>query len=94
MMDELRDYRFYAEDMVHPNTIAVQYIWERFRDTWISNDSLSVMKEVDAIRKGLAHRHFDPDSESAILFRERLAQKISALTLKYPFMDFSYVSED
>ena len=55
MMDELRDYRFYAEDMIHPNQIAIDYIWQRFSETCISEESHSIMKEVETIQKGLTH---------------------------------------
>ncbi len=64
LMDELRDYRFYADDMVHPNTLAVDYIWERFCRAWISEAVSEVMQEVGEIRKGLAHRPFNPESSA------------------------------
>jgi lysophospholipase L1-like esterase len=62
MMDELRDYRFYAEDMLHPSQMAIDYIWERFSETTVSQESHSIMKEVETIQKGLAHRPFNPNS--------------------------------
>ncbi|WP_418501383.1 GSCFA domain-containing protein [Flagellimonas sp.] len=88
MMDELRDYRFYGKDMLHPNELAVDYIWEKFRSAWISPDCLSVMEEVDSIQKGLMHRPFNPDSDGHQKFRASLQAKITYLQEKYPFMKF------
>jgi len=88
MMDELRDYRFYGEDLVHPNALAVEYIWEKFKDTWISPDCYSVMDEVDSVQKGLQHRPFNPDSEAHQTFRKSLRTKITYLQERYPFMKF------
>lgn len=88
MMDELRDYRFYAEDMLHPNPVAIDYIWERFSETTISQESLSVMDEVAIIQKGLAHRPFNPESKSHRRFIENLNKKINSLTSKFPQIQF------
>lgn len=82
MMDELRDYRFYKEDMLHPNKIAVDYIWERFSETHFSLESISVMEEVATIQKGLMHRPFNPDSLTHQKFLLQLNQKISELQKK------------
>lgn len=88
MMDELRDYRFYARDMVHPNELAIDYIWERFRSVWISSDCESLMQQVDQVQKDLAHRAFDPDSEGHKKFMASLREKIAYLQGAYPFMKF------
>jgi hypothetical protein len=88
MMDELRDYRFYAEDMVHPNQVAIGYIWEQFSETSISEESHSIMKEVETIQKGLQHRPFNPNSESHLKFEQKLAEKITKLVSQYSFMKF------
>jgi len=88
MMDELRDYRFYAEDMLHPNGIAIDYIWQRFTETWIKETAWPVMKEVDSIQKGLAHRSFNPDSEQHLRFLENLKIKIAKLAVEYPNISF------
>ncbi|MEC7770101.1 MAG: GSCFA domain-containing protein [Bacteroidota bacterium] len=88
MMDELRDYRFYGKDMVHPNQLAVDYIWERFRSVWISENAFPVMEEVDAVQKGLLHRPFNPDSEAHQKFKTSLRNKITYLQERYPFMKF------
>lgn len=88
MMDELRDYRFYAEDMIHPNPVAIDYIWERFTTAWITEEAQQVMKEVENIQKGLAHRSFNPDSEQHLRFLENLKGKITKLAEQYPNIEF------
>jgi hypothetical protein len=88
MMDELRDYRFYAEDMMHPNQVAINYIWERFSETVISEESHSIIKEVETIQKGLQHRPFNPSSESHQQFLSKLQDKITKLVTLYSFMKF------
>ncbi|MBF2708146.1 GSCFA domain-containing protein [Flavobacterium soyangense] len=88
MMDELRDYRFYADDMLHPSKVAVNYIWERFSETTISEECHSIMNEVETIQKRLAHRPFNPNSESHKKFLDNLSQKINALAIKFSHIEF------
>ena len=76
MMDDLRDYRFYNSDMIHPNETAIEYIWEQFKNTWIHQDSDTVMTEVDSIQKGLSHRPFNENSEQHQKFIVNLNLKI------------------
>jgi hypothetical protein len=88
MMDELRDYRFYAEDMIHPSQMAVDYIWERFKDTTISETTYATMDAVESIQKSLQHRPFNPNSESHKKFESNLQAKIATLVVQYSFMKF------
>ncbi|PQJ21523.1 GSCFA domain-containing protein [Tenacibaculum sp. SG-28] len=88
MMDELRDYRFYKEDMIHPNTTAINYIWEKFSEVWIDTDAQKTMETVAAIQKGLAHKPFNPASEKHQLFLKKLAQKKETLQQAFPHMLF------
>ena len=88
MMDELRDYRFYAEDMIHPNSVAIDYIWQRFSETSISEESHSIMKEVETIQKGLAHRPFNPNSASHQQFLSKLNDKMVKLQKQFPQIQF------
>ncbi|WP_420604097.1 GSCFA domain-containing protein [Flagellimonas sp.] len=88
LMDELRDYRFYGKDMVHPNALAVDYIWEKFKSAWISPEIYSVMDEVEAVQKGLQHKPFNPNSEAHQKFKTSLGEKITYLQKRYPFMKF------
>jgi len=88
MMDELRDYRFYAEDMIHPNSVAIDYIWQRFSETSISEESQAIMKEVETIQKGLAHRPFNLNSESHQQFLSKLNDKMVKLQKMFPQIQF------
>ena len=88
MMDELRDYRFYAEDMLHPNAIAITYIWEKFVEVWFSSETVSILKQVEAIQKSLAHRPFDEHSISYQDFSQKLQHKIEELKKNVPNLDF------
>ncbi|MES2575795.1 MAG: GSCFA domain-containing protein [Bacteroidota bacterium] len=88
MMDELRDYRFYSEDMLHPSQFAIDYIWERFFQTQISDEIYSDMEQISSIQKALQHRPFNPNSESHLKFEEKLAEKITKLVSQYSFMKF------
>lgn len=88
MMDELRDYRFYDRDMVHPNEMAVDYIWEKFRESWIDPGIYPIMEKAGQIQRGLAHRPFHPGSEQHQKFRNNLDSQIRELQKEYPFMNF------
>lgn len=88
MMDELRDYRFYADDMIHPSPMAIDYIWERFTATQIEANAITTMELVQTIQKGLAHRPFNPNSESHQKFEANLKEKIATLEAQYSFMKF------
>lgn len=72
MMDELRDYRFYNRDMMHPSELAVDYIWERFKAAWISKDVETLMARIETVQKGLQHRAFQPDSDAYRKFKAHL----------------------
>lgn len=89
MMDELRDYRFYAEDMLHPSKVAIDYIWERFKETSISENEYKTMEQVSVVQKGLAHRPFNPNSESHLKFVANLHQKIARLQEQLPYVTFN-----
>nr|WP_309756203.1 GSCFA domain-containing protein [Flavobacterium sp.] len=88
MMDELRDYRFYAEDMLHPNQVAIDYIWKRFVETTISETTFATMEEVESIQKSLSHKPFNPNSESHLKFESKVREKITTLENQYSFMKF------
>ena len=88
MMDELRDYRFYTEDMLHPNPVAIDYIWHKFSENYIAEDAILMMKEVDEIQKSLRHRSFNPESEQHQKFLAKLQQRINLLEEKLPHIRF------
>ena len=81
--DELRDYRFYQPDMLHPSQQAVDYIWERLAETYLSEDALLFIKEFKPIREALAHRPFHPDSEEYKAFIRQTRMKAEALEKKW-----------
>ena len=88
MMDELRDYRFYAEDMIHPNKMAINYIWEKFKQVWISKDVLKTMDEVESIQKGLSHKSFNSKSKAHQQFLFKINEKQSLLKKKFSHIQF------
>jgi hypothetical protein len=88
MMDELRDYRFYAEDMLHPSTVAIDYIWSKFKESTIAESDFPVMEQVDSIQKSLSHKPFNPNSESHLRFESKLKEKMTNLQFQYSFMKF------
>jgi hypothetical protein len=88
LLDELRDYRFYAEDMLHPNQIAIDYIWIRFFENYVHEKEFSIMQQVCDIQKALHHKSFNPNSESHQQFLSKLKDKMAKLIIEYPFMKF------
>jgi len=88
VLDELRDYRFYAEDMVHPNTLAINCIRKRFCENFMSEDTLQTMKTVEDIVKAAAHRPLHHTSEYK-KFADHYLEKIAQLKQKMPQWDFS-----
>lgn len=87
MMDELRDYRFYADDMLHPSPLAIEYIWQCFCDSYFKQDTLQIMKQWDDIRKGIEHRPFNAESEAYRHFLSQILLKIEILKEKFPYLD-------
>jgi len=88
MMDELRDYRFYNADMLHPSPLAVDYIWQKFLNVWITSEAKPIMEEVEAIQKGLSHRPFNESSEAHQQFLLQLKKRVESLKKTFPFIDF------
>ncbi len=88
MMDELRDYRFYAEDMLHPNQTAIDYIWIKFFENYVDEKEFGTMQQVCDIQKALHHKPFNPNSESHLKFLESLNKKISSLKEKNSHIKF------
>jgi hypothetical protein len=89
VIDDLRDYRFYAEDMVHPNYLATRYVWEQFVPAMIDADAQLVMQEVNVLNAARAHRALQPESAAHRKFMQRHMELAMSLQAKYPFLDFS-----
>ena len=88
VMDELREYRFYNEDMLHPNTTAINYIWEKFVSSWFSREAQDIMQEVETVQRGISHKPFNEKSEQHQQFLKKLDIKKGNLLLRFPFLKF------
>lgn len=86
--DELRDYRFYKEDMLHPSDQAVAYIWERFSAAYFSKETNAFLEKWRPIKAALNHRPFNPDSKEHQIFMQRTQEKIEELKRQYPELEF------
>ena len=84
VMDELRDYRFYAADMLHPSEQAVAYVWEKLVAWCFSNEAKVFMDEWRPIKEALQHRPFHPESEEYQRFMEKTQKRLKAFQEKYP----------
>ena len=87
VLDELRDYRFYADDLVHPSELAVRYVWERFTQWCLDPEAVRLMADYEDIRKALAHRPLHPESGEYKRFLEQTLLKMERLDEKYPYFD-------
>ncbi|MDR0894276.1 MAG: GSCFA domain-containing protein [Prevotellaceae bacterium] len=88
LLDELRDYRFYADDMVHPSTQAIRYVWEKFAEACFTDETKEIARECEAIAKALAHTPVQPQSAAYRHFLQQTAMRIERLKAKYPYLDF------
>lgn len=88
-LDELRDYRFYAEDMIHPSTLAVEYIWNRFSSSHFTPDTLSTLTEWGKIQKSLTHKPLHPNSKSYQTFLHQTLLKMDGIQQKFPSFDIT-----
>jgi GSCFA family len=89
VIDDLRDYRFYAEDMVHPNYAATNYVWQKFVSTCIDEPSQQLMAAINEINAAINHKPFNPASAAHKKFQEINLNKIKALQHQHPYLDFT-----
>ena len=82
--DELRDYRFYKEDMLHPSDQAVEYIWQRLSEVYLSDEAKAFLKEWAPLKAVLNHKPFDPDSKDYKALMDKTMLKVAELSEKYP----------
>jgi len=87
MMDDLRDYRFYADDMLHPSALASSYIWDHFSETYFSKQTKEIAKQVQQVRKAMEHRPFHPDESAYRRFAQKNLAAIEGLILSEPALD-------
>ena len=88
MMDELRDYRFYNQDMIHPNSLAIDYIWQKFKTVWLTDDAITTSQKVASIQTKKAHRPFNPNSEAHQKFLANLELEIEEIEKELPHIKF------
>ncbi len=92
--DELRDYRFYAPDMLHPSQQAVEYIWQRLVDCCFSEEARQYMDEWIPLREALGHRPFDAESDAYQSFRAATLEKVRMMQKKYPAMRIDFETKE
>jgi len=85
-LDELRDYRYYAADMLHPSEIAINYIWERFSDCFFSAETTKIKDELKQLKSDILHKPLHPESENYKRFLENIEIKKKKLMKRYPFL--------
>ena len=84
--DELRDYRFYADDMLHPSSLAVEYIWQRMVETFFSDEAKTFLREWAPLKKGFSHRPLNPDGDEYKAFLAKLNAEAELLKQRYKDM--------
>lgn len=89
MMDDLRDYRFYADDMLHPSKMAIDYIWEQFVQTYFETRTIDMCKDIEKIILAKNHRPLNPGTREHKKFCQTRIEYIQDLQAKYPFIDFT-----
>lgn len=87
VLDELRDYRFYAEDMIHPNDVAIRYIWEIFKDTYLNEDTQKLCLQWQNISRAIGHRPFNEDTQEHKQFLNQTLLKLKSIRNNYPYFD-------
>jgi hypothetical protein len=87
MMDELRDYRFYADDMLHPSGVAIEYIWQKFSSVALDNEAQELILELEKILQAKNHRPFNPNGEEYKAFKASFLNKVKSLKKRYPFLN-------
>ena len=93
VIDDLRDYRFYAEDMVHPNYSATNYVFEKFISTCIDEPSQKLMKEINIVNAAKSHKAFNPTSTQHKKFLQTNLNRVNDLSRQYPYIDFDAEKE-
>ena len=93
VIDDLRDYRFFAEDMVHPNYAATNYVWEKFISVAIDEPSQLIMKEINQLNAARSHKPFNPTSAAHKKFLQINLNKLLHLKSRFPYINFSMEEE-
>lgn len=88
-IDDLRDYRFFEPDLIHPSKLAIDYIWGHFQAAFFSPESQDLIQRIRKIVQASLHRPFHPNTPSHQLFARQQLERIGAFKQAYPFLDFS-----
>ena len=88
IIDDLRDYRFFAEDLVHPNYAATNYVWEKFVPAVVDEISQSIMVAINELNAAMSHKPFNPSSEAHKKFLNVNLDKVEKLASEYPYLNF------
>ena len=86
VMDDLRDYRFYAEDMLHPNMLAINYIWNTFKDCYMNAETILLMKEVEKVVQASKHKPFNSQTKAFQSFARQFYDKIQYLKAQHKIL--------
>jgi hypothetical protein len=86
VMDELRDYRFFKQDRVHPNEEAIDYVWNRFMDSFCSKETQELCTKVQSLKLALSHKSLHPESNETQAYRKKLELRCNEFNLAYPFI--------
>ncbi|MFW5820905.1 MAG: GSCFA domain-containing protein [Bacteroidota bacterium] len=92
LLDDLRDYRFYEEDLLHPNQQAIDYIWEKFSDSYFSKETKAYISKIEKLVRAASHKFFDPGSKASGEFRQKQTQKLEQMKKELPFLDWNELS--
>jgi hypothetical protein len=89
VIDDLRDYRFYKDDLVHPTDQAVNYVWEKFSDACFSDATKEILEKIEKIIHARNHKPFNPESAEHLLFKKKIREEAERLQSKFPFIDLN-----
>lgn len=93
VMDELRDYRFFKDDLVHPTDLAVNYVWEKFSMSYFSKETITLMGNIQKIKQAATHKPFDFNSKKHQQFIKHQLTIIQELTAQFPHLNFEEEKE-
>ena len=89
VMDDLRDYRFYKEDMIHINQTGLQYVWDYFKESFFDTATTSLLETISKLNRDLSHRAFHPSSDEHQSFLKQLHKKINKITTDHPYLNYA-----
>ena len=89
LLDDLRDYRFFADDMLHPSQVAIEYIRDKFIETQFDSEAQQVLVQLAKLRKAAFHRPFNPETASQQSFVRKHISKVETFQKQYPKIDLS-----